>query len=232
MSKLFGHGDLRLWLLKLIHESPRHGYEIISALEEQFLGLYSPSPGTVYPRLAALEGEGLIEVVREEEGRKIYALTDAGREELERRADELRQLGDHLARSAKDIAREIREDVKASVRDLKEQVRMAAREVRRDQRREARVIRETASTELKDAARRARSKAKEAKDVGREASDELRDAYRSLQSDLEGFVADVVAAARRRHLDRDRLDALRAALREARAAVVDALETSEDRSKR
>src|SRR5262252_299325 len=100
MSKLFGHGDLRLWLLKLIDERPRHGYDIIAGLEEQFLGFYSPSPGTVYPRLAALEAEGLIEQVEgEEEGRKVYRLTPAGKEELHARSEELIELGDRLTRS-------------------------------------------------------------------------------------------------------------------------------------
>src|SRR5919106_3004728 len=141
MSKLFGHGDLRLWLLKLLNERPRHGYDIIAGLEEQFLGVYSPSPGTVYPRLAALEQEGLIEVTTEEEGRKVYALTAAGREELGSRTEELEQLGERLTRSARDIARDIREDVKASVRDIRREIKEAARDVRRDERRESRASR-------------------------------------------------------------------------------------------
>src|SRR5438552_1828328 len=94
VTRLFGHGDLRLWLLKLIDERPRHGYDIIAGLEEQFLGIYSPSPGTVYPRLSALEAEGLIEQVDTEDGRKVYRLTDKGREELHGRRDEVRELTD------------------------------------------------------------------------------------------------------------------------------------------
>ena len=60
MPPVFGHGRLRLYLLKLLDESPRHGYEIIQQLKERFDGLYAPSAGTVYPRLSRLESEGLI----------------------------------------------------------------------------------------------------------------------------------------------------------------------------
>ncbi len=212
MSKLFGHGDLRLWLLKLIDDHPRHGYDIISGLEDQFLGLYSPSPGTVYPRLQALEQEGLIEVADEEDGRKIYQLTDKGRAELAERTAELRELGDRLAKSARDIAQDIRADVKSAVRDLRAEVRKAAVEVRRDERRASRAGR--------DASRERQRAARAARDV----SHEVRGVLRSLQGDLDGFVSDVLSAARRHGLDRDRLDALRQALRDARAAVVEALE--------
>jgi DNA-binding PadR family transcriptional regulator len=209
VSKLFGHGDLRLWLLKLIDDHPRHGYDIIAVLEEQFLGIYSPSPGTVYPRLAALEQEGLIEVEREDDGRKIYRLTDKGRAELAERGAELRELGQRLSQSARDIAREIREDVRSSVRDLRREVRRAATDVRRDERR---------------ATRGARESARSAKEAAREATTEIKEAWRSLQSDLDGFVSDVVSAARRHELDRERLDRLRTALRQARASIVEALE--------
>ncbi|MEX0873950.1 MAG: PadR family transcriptional regulator [Actinomycetota bacterium] len=212
MSKLFGHGDLRLWLLKLIDERPRHGYDIIAGLEEQFLGVYSPSPGTVYPRLSALEQEGLIQVVQEEDGRKIYELTDKGRAELKARTDELLELGDRLAKSARDIARDIRDDVKSAVRDLRAEVRRAAVEVRRDERRASREVRH-ASRERVRASR-----------VARDVSHEMRGLLRSIQGDLDGFVSDVLSAARRHGLDRDRLEALRRALRDARAAVVEALE--------
>jgi DNA-binding PadR family transcriptional regulator len=210
MTRLFGHGDLRLWLLKLIDERPRHGYDVISALEEQFLGIYSPSPGTVYPRLAALEQEGLIEVDSEDDGRKIYRLTGKGREELAERGEELRELGNRLSKSARDIAREIREDVRSSVRDIRQEVRRAATDVRREERRTTR--------SAKEAARSAR-------DAGRNASSEIRGAWKSFQADLDGFANDVVSAAKRHDLDRERLDRLRGVLRDARASIVDALES-------
>ena len=130
MSPVFGHGRLRLYLLKLLEESPRHGYEVIRLLQDRFLGVYSPSPGTIYPRLARLEEEGLVthEVVK---GKKVYRLTDAGRAELERRMDELAELEEELTESVRDIAREVQEDVRDTVRSLREELTQAAREMRR-----------------------------------------------------------------------------------------------------
>ena len=75
MSPVFRHGRLRLYLLKLLDESPRHGYEVIRLLQDRFMGVYSPSPGTIYPRLARLEEEGLV-THDESEGRKVYRITD------------------------------------------------------------------------------------------------------------------------------------------------------------
>ena len=88
MTGVFGHGDLRLYLLSLLAERPRHGYELMQALSDRFGGTYSPSAGTIYPRLAKLEDEGL--VTKTMDGRKtVYSITDAGRTELEDRRDEL-----------------------------------------------------------------------------------------------------------------------------------------------
>ncbi len=213
MSRLFGHGDLRLWLLKLLEEEPRHGYDIIAGLEEQFLGVYAPSPGTVYPRLQALEQEGLIEVVREEEGRKVYGLTDTGRDEISSRRPELTALGERLARSAREIARDIRDDVKESVRDLRREILEAARDVRRDERREGRAARHSSSRRYHAARLAARG-----------VSSELKSVLRTLQGDLDGFVADVVSAAQKRKLDRDRLASLRDALKDAKSTILEAIE--------
>lgn len=80
-GRFFDHGDLRVVVLALIGEQPRHGYEIIKALEEKTGGAYAPSPGVIYPTLALLEDEGLA-AVETEGGRKLYTLTDAGREAL------------------------------------------------------------------------------------------------------------------------------------------------------
>ncbi|MQA88006.1 MAG: PadR family transcriptional regulator [Streptosporangiales bacterium] len=130
MSPVFGHGRLRLYLLKLLEESPRHGYEIIRLLQDRFLGVYAPSPGTVYPRLARLEEEGLV-THDEGEGRKVYRLTDSGREELLGRLDELEELEREITDSVRDIAREVKEDVRETVRSLREELKHAAHDVRR-----------------------------------------------------------------------------------------------------
>ncbi len=81
-GRMFEQGDLKLVVLKLLAEKPRHGYEIIKALEEKTSGLYSPSPGAVYPTLTLLEELGYARAVDEGGGRKIYEITDEGRKHL------------------------------------------------------------------------------------------------------------------------------------------------------
>ncbi|MGJ6968690.1 PadR family transcriptional regulator [Streptosporangium sp. G11] len=129
MSPVFGHGRLRLYLLKLLEESPRHGYEVIRLLQDRFLGVYSPSPGTIYPRLARLEEEGLVthEVV---DGKKVFTISDRGRDELNERLDELADLEQEISDSVRDIAREVKEDVRDTVKSLREELTQMARDVR------------------------------------------------------------------------------------------------------
>ena len=103
MSPVFRHGSLRLYLLRLLDEEPRHGYEVIRLLRDRFMGVYSPSPGTIYPRLARLEEEGLV-THDEADGRKVYRITDKGREELRNRSDDLSELEDEAEAEAKEQA--------------------------------------------------------------------------------------------------------------------------------
>jgi DNA-binding PadR family transcriptional regulator len=137
MSPVFSHGRLRLYLLKLLEESPRHGYDVIRLLEDRFLGLYAPSPGTIYPRLQRLEAEGLV-TQSQEGGRKVYQITDAGRAELAGRREELDALEAEISGSVHGLAREVRDEVRGTVRDLKQELKQAAREMRREQRHENR----------------------------------------------------------------------------------------------
>ncbi|SHJ30370.1 DNA-binding transcriptional regulator, PadR family [Nocardiopsis flavescens] len=130
MSTFFGHGRLRLYLLKLLDESPRHGYEIISLLRDRFLGVYSPSPGTIYPRLARLEEEGLV-THTEEGGRKVYSLTDKGRAELRARENDLDDLEREITDSVRDIARAVKQDVRETISSLREELKFAAGGARR-----------------------------------------------------------------------------------------------------
>jgi DNA-binding PadR family transcriptional regulator len=130
MSPVFRHGRLRLYLLKLLDESPRHGYEVIRLLQDRFMGVYAPSPGTIYPRLARLEEEGLV-THDEADGRKVYRITDKGREELRNRSDDLSELEDEITASVRDIAREVTEDVRETVRNLREELTFAARDMHR-----------------------------------------------------------------------------------------------------
>ncbi|MBA2808921.1 helix-turn-helix transcriptional regulator [Streptomyces sp. KM273126] len=137
MPPVFAHGRLRLYLLKLLDEAPRHGYEVIRLLEERFQGLYAPSAGTVYPRLAKLEAEGLVTHTTEG-GRKVYAITDAGRAELADRRGELADLELEIRESVAELAAEIRADVRGAAGDLRREMRAAASEARKGTRSGAR----------------------------------------------------------------------------------------------
>ena len=91
-KRMFEGGELRLVLLKLIANEPRHGYQLIKAIEDLTEGEYAPSPGVVYPTLTMLEEMGFIEQSGGEGARKPYQITDSGRahiEENEEEADEL-----------------------------------------------------------------------------------------------------------------------------------------------
>jgi len=78
-------GDMKFLLLEVLKEGPRHGYEIISELEQRFRG-YRPSPGSVYPTLQMLEEGGFV-TGQEIEGKKVYTITDAGLKLLEERGE-------------------------------------------------------------------------------------------------------------------------------------------------
>jgi DNA-binding PadR family transcriptional regulator len=164
VSPVFRHGGLRLYLLKLLDEAPRHGYEVIRLLQDRFLGVYAPSPGTIYPRLARLEEEGLV-THDEVDGKKVYRITDKGREEINARLDDLAELEEELTQSVRDIAREVSEDVRETVRNLREELTWTAKDVRReappaeDPRERARRARD----EVRESARRARDEARQGK---------------------------------------------------------------------
>jgi DNA-binding PadR family transcriptional regulator len=132
VSAVFSHGRLRLYLLRLLAEGPKHGYELIRLLENRFHGLYAPSAGTIYPRLARMEADGLITHTAAG-GRKVYDITDAGRAELAARAEELTRLETDIHESVADLAalaEEVEEGVRGSVRDLKKELRQAKHEAR------------------------------------------------------------------------------------------------------
>jgi DNA-binding PadR family transcriptional regulator len=181
LSPVFRHGSLRLYLLRLLDEEPRHGYEVIRLLRDRFMGVYSPSPGTIYPRLARLEEEGLV-THDEVDGRKVYRITEAGREELRSRSDELDELEEELSASVSDIVREVREDVRQTVRSLREELTWAARESRRmgremasDVREQAKQARDEAREQAKQARDDAREQVKQAKEQAREQARQARD---------------------------------------------------------
>ena len=118
MPPVFAHGALRLYLLALLETGPKHGYELIKALNERFGGTYSPSAGTIYPRLGKLEEEGL--VATEAEGRRTnYSITPAGLVELNRRRDELAGVENDISASVRRLADNLRQDIRINMQGLR-----------------------------------------------------------------------------------------------------------------
>jgi DNA-binding PadR family transcriptional regulator len=85
-ERVFGRGDLKYVILDLLREQPRHGYDIIRELEGRFGGFYTPSAGAVYPILQLLEDMGAV-TLAEQDGRKVYTITDEGLRILAERKD-------------------------------------------------------------------------------------------------------------------------------------------------
>jgi DNA-binding PadR family transcriptional regulator len=94
--RMFESGELRLVLLKLIADEPRHGYDLIRAIEELTGGEYAPSPGVVYPTLTLLQDMGQIEEAAGEGARKSFQVTNEGRAQLEEKSEEIEGLLERL----------------------------------------------------------------------------------------------------------------------------------------
>jgi DNA-binding PadR family transcriptional regulator len=101
-------GDARYILLDALRDGPKHGYEIIKALEERSAGQYIPSPGTVYPTLQYLEDQGFVRSNQEAE-RRIYQLTEAGQAELDAQAEQVTAFWGRIA--GRDITAPIQHEV-------------------------------------------------------------------------------------------------------------------------
>jgi DNA-binding PadR family transcriptional regulator len=102
--RMFDGGELRLILLKLIEEQPRHGYDLIREIEARSGGAYAPSPGVIYPTLTMIEDMGLVEA-RAEGSRKAFAITQAGTAELDEKRAEVEALFARLAELGEQSAR-------------------------------------------------------------------------------------------------------------------------------
>jgi DNA-binding PadR family transcriptional regulator len=100
--RLFDYGDLRLVMLALIAERPRHGYDLIKAIEDRLGGAYAPSPGVVYPSLSMLEDLGHVAVAPAEGGRKLHSITQAGQEHLAANAAPLAALFTRMDEAARE----------------------------------------------------------------------------------------------------------------------------------
>lgn len=126
---VFSHGDLRLYLLSLLAESPQHGYGIIQSLTDRTGGTYTPSAGTIYPRLAKLEEEGL--VTKTVDGRTtIYSITEAGRAELASRQSDLADIEAGITDTVRLIANEVRQSVQEAMKSLRADLATATKDDR------------------------------------------------------------------------------------------------------
>ena len=99
---MFESGEVKFVILRLLNEKPRHGYEVIRALEEKFGGLYTPSPGTVYPTLQLLEDEGYVKVI-ETDGKKVYHVTPEGAKYLEEHRGVLDEIFDRVRETVREF---------------------------------------------------------------------------------------------------------------------------------
>ena len=102
-SQIFESGEMKFVILRLLREKPRHGYEVMKALEEKFRGHYTPSAGTVYPTLQLLEDEGYVRAV-ETDGKKVYHVTPEGERYLDQHRDMLDEILDRVRETVRDIA--------------------------------------------------------------------------------------------------------------------------------
>jgi DNA-binding PadR family transcriptional regulator len=202
---VFAHGHLRLYLLSLLAERSMHGYELIQALSDRFGGTYVPSAGTIYPRLAKLEEEGL--VTKEADGRKtVYAITDAGRAELDARAGDLDGIESELTDSVRRLADEVRSSVTDAMKTLRADLAAAAREARDDAQSNGR----TYASDVNDARVQARNRLHEAESALAQFRAELRTDLRTeaAQGVLAQEVVDVLTEGLRT-VRRDVIAALR-----------------------
>jgi DNA-binding PadR family transcriptional regulator len=104
-------------ILKLLKDKPRHGYEVMKELEERMRGCYSPSPGTVYPTLQWLEDEGLV-ASQDVAGKKVYEITEAGRQFLEEHRDVVDDIFDRVREAVERAVGGSMADVNRAVKDL------------------------------------------------------------------------------------------------------------------
>lgn len=117
-KRMFSGGELRLVLLKLIADQPRHGYELIKAIEEMTGGEYAPSPGVVYPTLTMLEDMGLIAEKKSKDSKKIFEATGDGRQHLEENLAEVEEVIDRLEGHGKHRRRGQRPEIGRAIGNL------------------------------------------------------------------------------------------------------------------
>ncbi len=118
MGRMFEQGDLKYVILQLIDEKPRHGYDIIKALEERSHGAYSPSPGTVYPTLTMLEEMGYAKATAEEGGKKVYEITAEGKKYLEENSSTVESIFERISETVEPFFSSSMGEVRSAMRHL------------------------------------------------------------------------------------------------------------------
>ncbi|HEX8725210.1 MAG TPA: PadR family transcriptional regulator [Gemmatimonadaceae bacterium] len=118
MGRMFEQGDLKYVILQLIDEKPRHGYDIIKALEERSQGAYSPSPGTVYPTLTMLEEMGYVKATTEEGGKKIYEITAEGKKYLADNSSTVESIFERISETVEPFFSSSMGEVRSAMRHL------------------------------------------------------------------------------------------------------------------
>jgi DNA-binding PadR family transcriptional regulator len=133
-GRVFDGGELKLVLLRLIADQPRHGYDLIRAIEELTGGAYAPSPGVVYPTVTMLHDMGLIAESATDSSRKTYAVTGDGTAHLAEHAQEVAALFERLAALASMRERTDRVPVKRAIHNLRNvlQHRLGAEDAGKD----------------------------------------------------------------------------------------------------
>ena len=96
-QRFFGNGEMRLAILSLLSEGPKHGYQLMKEMQERSGGVYRASAGSVYPTLQQLEDEGMV-VAEMQSGRRVFQLTAEGRAELERDPEGVRRIWERAER--------------------------------------------------------------------------------------------------------------------------------------
>ncbi len=118
-SRLFEHGNLRIVLLALVAKKPSHGYELIKAIEEASSGLYTPSPGVIYPTLTLLEEQEYLQSFSSEKGRKSYQITAEGEQELKENQKAVEIIFQRLSQAGDERGGNLAEEISEAMHSLK-----------------------------------------------------------------------------------------------------------------
>jgi DNA-binding PadR family transcriptional regulator len=129
-ERIFHKGDFKYIILDLLKDKPRHGYEIIRDLEERFSGFYAPSPGAVYPTLQWLEETGYVTSVQQD-GKKVYTITDEGRRFLTEKEKETEEIKTHMKNWWGSWGSEFRDEMHDVMHSLGDLGRMIGQQARK-----------------------------------------------------------------------------------------------------